>query len=185
MLGRRGFLSLLGLAGIAPFLPKIPEVLALPDTLIYEPELIKAVVPEIYQPVGLVNLTKAMAIEFEREYRRLGGKPIATHDVIRLGEKMQTMNAPVATKQYNVAMHFLPGETTQVMERFVRPAAHSLASRAVQDGINRFGALTVPAGGAEVAQAKNDVICIRGIWQYDISYDVRSPLRFDIIGGRA
>jgi hypothetical protein len=178
MFGRRGFLSMLGMAAAAPFLPALPS---LPKSIIYEPELIKAAVPLGLDPVGLEAITKAMGIEFEREYSRLMKGTYKT--TVWTGAFAPRIGDRGITTQYHVGVGLIPGENQQVMERFIRPAAEVLAKKAVHDGINVFSTLALPAG-SESCVYSSSLSSIRGVWQWSMEND-RHLMRFDILGGRS
>ena len=192
MIDRRGFLSLLGIAGASQLLSKLP------DSLVYEPKLIKAVeAPLGLTRVDIASLTQAIQDEYDRIMDAAGYKTLLRDcDVSRVGETVR-FRAPrtfsvteeerfaMMDTQCNVGMPgFYPEkEYTHIHERYINPAAHSLAAAVRDAKLNVFGTLALPNGGAQAAMrlgGKHGTI--RGVMAYRMSHD-DWVTRFDIIGG--
>lgn len=169
---RRGFLSLLGATVGGLFLPDLPK------NIIVEPSKLKVPVPEKCDLVTLEGITRALQIEFEKEFERISiFKPVVNKE-LRIGyEGMK--------HQLNVAWGYQLGENKEVMERFIKPSALHFAEMAAQRNMNTFGLLPMPVvGGMEAARCTSDKSSIRCVMGYDIMRD-ECPIRFDLIGGRA
>jgi hypothetical protein len=155
----------------------------LPDTLVYEPG-IKAVVPDDLLVVNLSTVTRAIQVEFEKELKRLVGPSIAFNQKTRLGDSIGTdLRTVTVDNQFMASMPGLyPGETKDIRERYVIPTASLLANACANRGLNVFGSLDIPLGGAEGVICTSDKTSIRGVSAYDIMTD-RWLARFDVIGG--
>jgi hypothetical protein len=177
MIDRRGFFSLLS-AGVAGLL--------LPDTLIVEPAKFKAVVPETLSVVNLKTITEALNAEFERQM----GTILTVHS-----DKGFRVGDYGFEKQFNVSMALPHGETRDIHERFINPAATALANSAKNARLYKFGWLMAP-----VTVESTRVGALRGVvWPYCVycdntggngagcsmcgRWDSREVLRFDILGG--
>ena len=171
MIERRGFLSLLGLAGAASFLP---------DVLVTE-KMVPRVGAELYTPTTLEGITQAISDEFEKVYASLYGKSIVVGvDPVKLGSEVETV---LMSEQLNVGLSLGAVPWEGVRERYIMPAAHVLAEKCAQRKINVFGHLSEP-GECVSATVGTDRSVIRGVSQYDMYSDAH-VMRFDIIGGHA
>ena len=168
---RRGFLSFLGAAVGGLFVPDIPK------RLIIEPAKMSLPIPTGYDLVTAEGITRALQIEFEREFERMCKfKPIMGVNSDRIGKGCME-------HQLSVAWDYSIGENRDVLERVIKPSASLLARSAAHKDINTFGILELPNGGAKGVLVTSPMSSIRLVEQYSVFTD-QCSFRFDVIGGR-
>jgi hypothetical protein len=162
---RRGFLSMLGMAGAAALVP-------LPQFITYDPALLK-VAPGAAQMVDLAAITKSVLDNFMRQYRH---PMIGVQQFLMLGEDGM---------EHALGVDAILLEGDNATRNIIEPAAAALADSARRRGMTRFCLPpVVDVEGIVCSHAidRETAVSVRGVMFKHDRLD-RMVTRFDIVGG--
>jgi hypothetical protein len=171
--GRRGFLSLLGGAGIG---------LLLPTRFVNDPASLLR--QDVMYPATLRGLTTAVMAETERQLGdyKMQALPPGIRD-IEIGASVSGYGEIVMfTDRKHVETVLLP-EHEYVSTRYVEPVAELIAGTIRHRRLTHFAELPLN-GRCDQLVVASDRFTLRGSAQYDIAHD-SVHVRYDFLGGYA